>query len=444
MSEPPRGGFTRSLKLAALPIGVAGRAAMGAGRRLTGVPAEDIALQLQARTADQLFAVLGELKGGAMKVGQALSIFEAAMPPELVRPYRAALTKLQDSAPAMPMETVARVLTENFGPRWSTRFRDFEEQPAASASIGQVHRATWRDGRDVAVKVQYPGAGPALVGDFRRLSRVTRLSAGWIPGLDLTPLLTELVDRVKDELDYEREAESQRLFAQAFSGDPLVRVPAVVHAGRTVIVSEWLEGTPLSHIIREGSDDERDAAAARYLQFHLSGPQRVRLLHADPHPGNFRMLPDGRLGVMDFGSVDELPEGLPPAIGRLLNRALVDDADSILMGLREEGFIRPGMDVGAQELLDVLDPFLDPVRTPTFLFTRDWLNRNVERFQNPTSVDFRTGVKINLPADYLLIHRVWAGGVGVLCQIGGEIPARDILAQGLPGADFPPLDTNNL
>lgn len=444
MSEPPRGGFTRSLRLAALPIGVAGRAAMGAGRRLTGVPAEDIALQLQARTADQLFAVLGELKGGAMKVGQALSIFEAAMPPELVRPYRAALTKLQDSAPAMPVETVQRVLTENFGPRWSTRFRDFDERPAASASIGQVHRATWRDGRDVAVKVQYPGAGPALIGDFRRLSRVTRLSAGWIPGLDLTPLLTELVDRVKDELDYEREAESQRLFAQAFAGDPHVRVPAVVHAGRTVIVSEWLEGTPLSHIIREGSDDERDAAATRYLQFHLSGPQRARLLHADPHPGNFRMLPDGRLGVMDFGSVDQLPDGLPPAIGRLLSRALIDDADAIVTGLRNEGFIRPGMDIGGQELLDVLDPFLDPVRTPTFLFTRDWLNSNVERFQNPASVDFRTGVKLNLPADYLLIHRVWAGGIGVLCQIGGEIPARDILAQGLPGADFPPLDTTDL
>ncbi len=415
---------------------------MGAGRRLGGVPAEDVALQLQAATAEQLFTVLGELKGGAMKVGQALSIFEAAMPAELVGPYRAALTKLQDSAPAMPAATVHRVLTENFGPRWESRFRDFDDEPSASASIGQVHRATWRDGRDVAVKVQYPGAGAALIGDFRRLSRVTRLSAGWIPGLDLTPLLTELVDRVEDELDYEAEAVSQRLFAQAFAGDPHVRVPAVVHAGRTVIVSEWLEGTPLSQIIREGSEQERDAAAARYLEFHLSGPQRVRLLHADPHPGNFRMLPDGRLGVMDFGSVDNLPDGLPPAIGWLLTRALLEDADTIVAGLREEGFIRPEMDVDPQELLDVLDPFVDAIRTPTFLFTREWLGSHVERFQNPTSVDFRTGLKLNLPADYMLIHRVWAGGIGVLCQIGGEIPARDILDQGLPGAHFPALETN--
>lgn len=439
MSELPRRGFTRTVKLATLPIGVAGRAAMGAGRRLTGVPAEDVAAQLQARTAEQLFAVLGELKGGSMKVGQALSVFEAAMPAELVRPYRAALTKLQDSAPAMPAETVHRVLTENLGPGWASRFREFDHVPAASASIGQVHRATWEDGRDVAVKVQYPGAGPALIGDFRRLSRVTRLSAGWIPGLDLTPLLTELVDRVEDELDYEAEAAHQRLFAQAFATDPDLHVPSVVHASRTVIVSEWLEGTPLSKIITDGTQEERDLAASRYLEFHLAGPQRVRLLHADPHPGNFRMMPDGRLGVMDFGSVDDLPSGLPLAIGELLTRALVEDAPTILAGLRDEGFIRPTMDIDPEELLDMLDPFLDPLRTPTFLFTRDWLNSHVQRFQNPSTVDFRTGIKLNLPAEYMLIHRVWAGGIGVLCQIAGEVPARQILDDGLPGAAFPPL-----
>lgn len=438
VSEPPRRAFTRSAKLASLPLGVAGRAAMGAGRRLTGVPAEDIALHLQNRTAEQLFSVLGELKGGAMKVGQALSIFEAAMPEDLAAPYRASLTKLQDSAPAMPATTVHRVVAENLGPRWRSKFRDFDDEPVASASIGQVHRATWKDGRDVAVKVQYPGAGPALVGDFKRLARVTRMSAGWMPGLDLQPLLEEFVARVEDELDYEQEAAGQKRYSEAFVGDPHIVIPAVVHHGPTLLVSEWLEGTPLSHIIREGSEADRDLAAMRYLEFHVAGPERARLLHADPHPGNFRMLPDGRLGVMDFGSTDNLPGGLPSAIGRLLTRALEDDAQTVLDGLRDEGFVRPHIDVDADELLDLIDPFIDPVRVAEFQFSRDWLRSHADRMRNPRSMDFRTSMRLNLPSDYMLIQRVWAGGIGVLCQINGVVPGRRILAEGLPGAEFSP------
>lgn len=439
VSVPPRRGITRTVKLASLPIGMAGRAAVGAGRRLTGVAPEDVAAHLQARTAQQLFAVLGELKGGAMKVGQALSIFEAALPEEFVRPYRATLTKLQDAAPAMSADTVHGLLAENLGPRWRAKFRDFDDRPAAAASIGQVHRATWKDGRDVAVKVQYPGAGPALIGDFRRLSRVTKVTAGWVPGLDLEPLLTELVDRVEEELDYGLEARHQKVFAAAFAGDEHIVVPAVVHHGPTVLVTEWLDGIPLSRIIAEGGTADRDLAARRYLEFHVAGPERARLLHADPHPGNFRLLPDGRLGVLDFGSVDRLPDGLPPQIGLLLTRALDDDAQALLDGLRDEGFIKPGVRVDAERLLDLVRPFIAPLGQPSFRFTRTWLREHVERFQNPTQGDLRTSLRLNLPAEYLLIHRVWAGGIGVLCQIGGDVPARAILAAGLPGAGFGPL-----
>ncbi|WP_040633486.1 ABC1 kinase family protein [Mobilicoccus pelagius] len=439
MSEPPRRGFTRTARLASLPLGMAGRAAVGAGRRLSGTPAEEVALRLQTQAAEQLFSVLGELKGGAMKVGQAMSIFEAAMPEDLAAPYRAALTRLQDAAPPMPTETVHRVLGENLGPRWRTKFREFDDTPVASASIGQVHRAVWKDGRVVAVKAQYPGAGPALVGDFRRLARVTRMSASWLPGLDLGPLLDEFVGRVEEELDYGREAANQKVFAEVFDGDPDVAVPAVVHHGPTLLVTEWLDGTPLSRIIAEGTDEQRDLAATRYLEFHVAAPARARLLHADPHPGNFRLLDDGRLGVMDFGAVDRLPGGLPPVIGRLLSRALEDDAESVLAGLREEGFVRPHIDVDADELLDVIDPFIDPLRVPEFCFTRDWLRTHAERYRDPRSVDFRTSLRLNLPPDYMMIERVWAGGIGVLCQIDGVVPARAVLANGLPGAEFGPM-----
>ncbi|HYO19640.1 MAG TPA: AarF/ABC1/UbiB kinase family protein [Dermatophilaceae bacterium] len=440
MSEIPRRAAMRTVKLAALPLGLAGRTAMGLGRRVGGKPAELVAAEVQARTADQLFKVLGELKGGAMKFGQALSIFEAAMPEELAGPYRATLTKLQDAAPPMPAAIVHAVLVAELGPRWRQKFHSFDDTPAAAASIGQVHRAVWKDGRDVAVKLQYPGAGQALISDLNQVSRVARLAGSWIPGLELKPILDELKSRVREELDYGIEARSQAAFAAAFEGDPEFAIPHVVHHKGNVIVSEWLDGTPLSTIIATGSQEARDAAATRYLEFLLAGPQRAGLLHADPHPGNFRMLPDGRLGVLDFGAVNRLPHGLPIEMGQLLTLALMGDAEGSLEGLRGQGFVKDSIDIDADALLAFIGPFMEPLRTDTFTFSRAWLRSMTLHLNDPRRPNYGMGLKLNLPPEYLLIHRVWLGGLGVLCQIQGEVPGRAILDRWLPGADLPPYD----
>ena len=159
MSDLPRRAVTRTAKLATLPVGLAGRTAWGLGKRLGGRPAEMVAHEIQQRTAEQIFRVLGELKGGALKLGQALSIFEAALPAEIASPYRATLTKLQEAAPPLPAETVHKVLVADLGTDWRDNFADFDDTPTAAASIGQVHRATWHDGRPVAVKIQYRGPG---------------------------------------------------------------------------------------------------------------------------------------------------------------------------------------------------------------------------------------------------------------------------------------------
>src|ERR1700677_4182042 len=255
--DVPRGSVQRSAKLAGLPLGYLGRTALGFGKRIGGVSAEIVGQEIQQRAADQVFRVLGELKGGAMKFGQALSIFEAALPPEIAGPYRATLTRLQESAPPLPASTVHKVLATDLGPDWRASFAEFDDQPAAAASIGQVHRAVWSDGRAVAVKIQYPGAGRALNNDFTQLSRIARLFGVLMPGLDTKPLLEELRARVAEELDYRMEAVSQQAFADAFAGDPDIYVPSVVAATDHTLVTEWMDGTPLSQVISGGTQEQR-------------------------------------------------------------------------------------------------------------------------------------------------------------------------------------------
>src|SRR4051812_20386126 len=339
MTEIPRRAAARTARLAALPLGLAGRAALGLGKRVTGMAAEVVSADVQRRTAEHLFSVLGQLKGGAMKMGQALSVFEAALPEELAGPYRAALTKLQEAAPPLPAASVHKVLAESLGPQWRDLFQEFDDKPAAAASIGQVHRAVWSDGRAVAVKVQYPGAGAALLADLNQIGRMSRLVGMLVPGLDAKPLVAELKARVAEELDYVLEGRNQDAFATAYADDPDILVPAVVHAADQVLVTEWVDGTPLSRIITSGTRVQRNRAGLLLARFLFGGPARAGLLHADPHPGNFRLLDDGRLVVLDFGAVNRLPDGLPPTIGPLLRKAIEGDAQAVLDGLREQGFI---------------------------------------------------------------------------------------------------------
>ena len=425
--------MTRTAKLATLPIGLAGRATLGLGKRIGGRPAELVAAELQARTAEQLFRVLGELKGGAMKFGQAMSIFEAALPEHLAAPYRATLTRLQDSAPPLPAKTVHAVLAEQLGRQWRRRFESFDDKPAAAASIGQVHRAVWKDGTEVAVKIQYPGAGDALISDLNQIARLGRVVGTIVPGLDVKPLLAELKARVREELDYELEAKAQSTYASEYADDPDFAIPRVVAHADRVLVSEWVEGTPLSRIIAAGTKAQRDRAGLLLVRFLFSGPERAGLLHADPHPGNFRLLDDGRLGVLDYGAVNRLPGGLPEPIGRLLKLALHDDAQGVLDGLRAEGFVRPGVHIDPEPLLDYLRPILEPITVPQFQYSRAWLRSQAGRMADPRSPAYATGTHLNLPPEYLLIHRVTLGATGVLCQLEAENNWRAELDHWFPG-----------
>ena len=432
MSDLPRHGVIRTARLARLPVGYAGRTALGSGKRLGGRPAELVNQEIQRRTADQVFSVLGELKGGAMKLGQALSIFEAALPPEIVEPYRATLTRLQDSAPPLPAGTIHKVLAGDMGEQWRASFAEFDDQPAAAASIGQVHRAVWHDGRQVAVKIQYPGAARALISDINQLSRFARLFSALMPGLDVKPLLAELRDRVAEELDYRLEAATQEAFAAAYAGDPDVCVPRVVCVSDHVLVSEWIDGIPLAAIIADGTAAQRNRAGIMIIRFLFSGPARVGLLHADPHPGNFRLLADGRLGVLDFGAVARLPDGFPPIFGRVL-RLMHDDGDPARLEdeLRSHGYLRDGVSIDLTALRAFLAPLAEPSKAESFRFSREWLRTETMRASALRSTSVLR--RLNLPSSYVLIHRVLASGLGVLCQLECEAPFRAEVLRWMPG-----------
>ena len=421
----PQGTSKRSAKMASIPLSLAGRGAIGFGRQLIGQSPDFAFADLQEKTAEQIFKVLGELKGGAMKFGQALSVFEAALPEDIAKPYRETLVKLQEAAPPLPARVVHKVLAKELGEHWRDNFAEFNDTPAASASIGQVHKGLWKDGRAVAVKIQYPGAKEALISDLNQIQRFAKIFQLLLPGVEMKPLLEELKARIIEEVDYRYEASAQSACFEAYKGDSDIAIPEVIMATDRVLVSQWLEGTPLSKVITDGTQDERNNAGIRLARFHFTAPMRAGLLHADPHPGNFRVLKDGRLGVLDFGACNRLPNGFPEPFKRLLRNALEGDAIALYNGFKEDGFILSDVEVSPELVLDYLLPLVEPLRTDYFAYSRDWLRTQSVRVGDPRNPTAKIGFQLNLPPEYVLIHRVTLGTTGIFCQLRAEGNFRD-------------------
>ena len=421
----PQGTSKRSAKMASIPLSLAGRGAIGFGRQLIGQSPDFAFADLQEKTAEQIFKVLGELKGGAMKFGQALSVFEAALPEDIAKPYRETLVKLQEAAPPLPARVVHKVLAKELGEHWRDNFAEFNDTPAASASIGQVHKGLWKDGRAVAVKIQYPGAKEALISDLNQIQRFAKIFQLILPGVEMKPLLEELKARIIEEVDYRYEASAQSACFEAYKGDSDIAIPEVIMATDRVLVSQWLEGTPLSKVIADGTQDERNNAGIRLARFHFTAPMRAGLLHADPHPGNFRVLKDGRLGVLDFGACNRLPNGFPEPFKRLLRNALEGDAIALYNGFKEDGFILSDVEVSPELVLDYLLPLVEPLRTDYFAYSRDWLRTQSVRVGDPRNPTAKIGFQLNLPPEYVLIHRVTLGTTGIFCQLRAEGNFRD-------------------
>jgi predicted unusual protein kinase regulating ubiquinone biosynthesis (AarF/ABC1/UbiB family) len=433
VADIKRGSAARNAKLASIPVGFAGRAALGLGKRLTGKSKDEINAELIEKAANQLFTVLGELKGGAMKVGQALSVMEAAIPDEFGEPYREALTKLQKDAPPLPAAKVHRVLDAQLGTKWRQRFSDFDDTPVASASIGQVHKAIWSDGREVAVKIQYPGADEALRADLKTMQRMAGMLKQLAPGADVQGVVDELVSRTEMELDYRLEADNQRAFAKAYQDHPHLMVPRIVASAPKVVIQEWIDGVPMSEIIRNGTVEHRDLMGTRLAELTFDAPRRLEMMHGDAHPGNFMLLADGRMGVIDFGAVAPLPGGFPIELGMTIRLAREKQYDLLLPTMEKAGFIQKGQQVSVRDIDEMVRQYVEPVEVEIFHYTRSWLQRMTTVQIDRSVSQIRTARRLDLPAKLALPLRVIASVGAILCQLDAHVPIKALSEELIPG-----------
>ncbi|MGW4532051.1 ABC1 kinase family protein [Nocardia sp. NPDC004340] len=449
MLEPRQGGFqrarrrstgsadglptrsaARTAKITALPVAYAARRVGGLGRRALGTPSREVELDIQARTAQHMFEVLGELKGVAAKLGQLLALYELALPPELGEPYREALTRLQDSVPAMLPAAVERAMAASMGDEWRDRFAEFDTRAAAAASVGQVHRAVWPDGRRVAVKLMYPGARAAVAADLEHMRRLAPLAKVFAPDLDTRAVTEAFAACIGAELDYAEEAAAQRIFAAAFADDPDFHIPAVVDQQGDVLVTEWLDGIPLHRVIASGTPAERTRAGLLVTRFVMASFARTGLLYTDPHPGNFRMLPDGRLGVLDFGACSPFPAEFPTLVGDIGEAALNGGPADLEAALRTHGFVRPEREFAIADLVGMVDPIVDLYRHRDAHLTQAWLRAQVRRATEPSLSNVSR--HLTTPPEYAPIGRTILAATGVLCQLGLHGPLSDELVAPLP------------
>jgi predicted unusual protein kinase regulating ubiquinone biosynthesis (AarF/ABC1/UbiB family) len=304
----------RAATMTGTAAGVAARDATARAFRAGG--RDERATRQQLKSAESLVKVLGSMRGAAMKVGQTLSAVDLGLVPEDIRPqFQEILAALQHDAKPMAFKATRRVVEQDLGERIGEVFDEFDEEPLASASIGQVHRATLRDdGREVAVKVQYPGIVEAIRADMQNLRLALRLLGVIAPGIDTGPIAEEIRERIGQELDYELEAANHRAMARMYRGHPFIVVPDVVTelCRERVLVSELVDGRRFSQV-KNATQGERDRWGEILVRFYINGPLRHRLLNGDPHPGNSLFLDDGRVAFLDFGffktmSDDEVAE----------------------------------------------------------------------------------------------------------------------------------------
>jgi predicted unusual protein kinase regulating ubiquinone biosynthesis (AarF/ABC1/UbiB family) len=316
--------------------------------------AQEALARRQLQTAKQIVAALGTMKGAAMKLGQVMSFMDMGLVPEEHREeFQRELAKLRDAAPTVSFKQMRKVIEDDLEEPIRKVFTDFQEEPIAAASIGQVYRARLRaDGREVAIKVQYPGVAGAVRADMQNLDMIMRLLKRMTPGLDVKAVTAEIRERIIEELDYELEAQNQRSLARIYRGHPFIKVPEVISelSRERVLVSEFVVGVGFEEL-RGYPRAQRNRIGEIVFRFFLGCLYRHRQFSGDPHPGNFLLLADGRVAFLDFGLFKRM-DADAVELELACQRAVTElDAPKLHRLLADSGFLPDPEKVDADHLL---------------------------------------------------------------------------------------------
>jgi predicted unusual protein kinase regulating ubiquinone biosynthesis (AarF/ABC1/UbiB family) len=423
-SKIPKGRVRRSAKLGSI-VGVQGARYAGTKAANVGRSEEEGRERLEQRhleTAIKMVGALGQMKGAAMKLGQFASFIDTEFIPDEYREiYQEQLAKLRTDAPAMPWAKVEKVLEEEYdGEPVGELFAEFDTEAFAAASIGQVHRAELLDGRRVAVKIQYPGIAEALEADLRNAGTLVRLARALAPGLDAKAIAHEIRERVLEELDYEYEAQNQRSFARAYRGHPFVYVPEVVTrlSRRRVLVTELVEGMGFEQI-KELPHPERSRFGEIVFRGSFGSIYHLQHFNADPHPGNYILMADGRVAFLDFGMTKKLDREQILLEQRAFDAASRDDPEAFREALHDLGFVKSPSKLDAERLLEHMRAvggwFVMEDRELEITPRR--VMKIIESTNDPRSEYFDLMRRESIPADELMGRRMEIGVVAVLGQL---------------------------
>lgn len=431
----------RNLELARLGMGIGTSVAATSARKLFASAQRRIELneELQLRTAEQIAERLGHMKGALMKIGQMASYLDDGLP----EPVRMALASLQSNAPPMSAELAAQVLRDEFGTDPRGLFVEWDETPIAAASIGQVHRALYRDPatgqeRAVAVKVQYPGVGDAIAADLRNTDLLGTLLAQGFSGLDPTEMVAEIKERLTEELDYTRERDNQRRFADFYRGHPFIHVPDVVPELCTprVLTTELAGGVPWSEALT-WPQHERDQIGETLFRFVFRSLYLLQAFNGDPHPGNYLFHGDGRVTFLDFGLVRYFDDAEIDVFVKMVKAAAYDrDPVAFRHVVEEAGLLRAGAPVSTDEVGEYFSHFYSTSGADAEMaWTKDYASRIVRHTFDRASPIAQYAT---VPRAFVFIQRINLGLYALLGDLGARGNYRRIAEEMWPFTSGPP------
>lgn len=375
--------------------------------------------EFQLRSAEQVAEMLGDLKGALMKIGQMASYLDQGLP----EPVREALAQLQQNAPPMAPELVEQVVRAELGDVPGVVFARWDPVPLAAASIGQVHRAVTHGGDAVAVKVQYPGVDRAVAADLESSDLLFQVLGMLFPGLDPAPIVTELRERLIEELDYRIEADNQRLFVEHYRDHPFIHVPAVHDDLSTarVLTTELADGAPFAEVL-DWPDEERQLAAECLYRFAFGGIYQLHAFNGDPHPGNYLFHRGGRITFLDFGLCKRFSDQEVSDFEDMI-RAMVLERDVMRFRavIERIGILPPDLVVSDDDLVAYFGHFYEFVMEPKEMeITPDWSSDSVRRFFDLTGEHTEIMKAANLPPSMVIVQRINMG----LFALFGDLRAR--------------------